>query len=117
MKLGDVLVQYRMEHNLSMREFAKLCNLSPAQIYFMERGANSAGESFTPKVKSLKKVASAMGITFGELVSVCDDTLVLGYDDDDMAISPEKQELIDLIVKATPQQLERLKKAFDLALS
>ena len=78
MKLGDVLISYRMEHNYSIREFAKICDLSPAQILFMERGTNSQGNPFVPKVKSLKKVAAGMGITFGELVAICDDNLVIG---------------------------------------
>ena len=116
MKLGDVLVQYRMEHNYSIREFAKICGLSPAQILFMERGTNSQGNPFVPKVKSLKKVADGMGITFGELVAICDDNLVIGWDDDDMTIPDEKMELINMILKATPSQVEKIKSVLALVM-
>lgn len=48
MNLCDNILQYRMEHNYSIREFAKLCGLSHVQLYFMERGLNSDGKPFTP---------------------------------------------------------------------
>ena len=112
MKLGDVIYTYRMEHKQSLREFATACGLSPSQIYFMERGLNSQGDKFTPKAKSLKKVAEGMGITMNELLSVCDD-MVMSWDDDDK-VSPEKQALIDRVLRMDSVQLDRLSKLLDI---
>ena len=118
MKLGDIIYNYRMEHNYSIREFARICELSHAQIYFMERGLNSQGEPFTPKVKSLKKLAAGMGISFNELLSVCDKDTIIGWDRDDIEIKvpPEKQEIIDKIILSTPEQFEKIKSIINLVM-
>lgn len=109
MKLGDIIYTYRQEHNLSMREFSKLCGLSHAQVYFMERGLNSHGEPFVPRLDSLDKVASAMGITLTELLSVVDDSMVvrLGKPDEN------RQSVIDKIILATPEQFSMIKSYVD----
>lgn len=115
MKLGDVIYSYRMEHGYSMRQFSNLCKMSPAQVYFMERGLNSQGDPFIPKAETLRKVASAMGITLNELISVCDDMTYISVNKEDM-IDPAKQELIDRILMATPEQLEKIKSIIDIVL-
>ena len=38
MDLKQYIEKYRQEHNLSIREFAKLCGLSHVQIIRMESG-------------------------------------------------------------------------------
>lgn len=115
MKLGQIIKEYRREHRCSLREFADQCGVSFAQIRLMERGLNSQGKPFVPTVKSMKAVAKGMGISLTALLENCDD-MVIEWDADDVAISPEKQELIDRILVATPDQLEKIKNIIDLVL-
>lgn len=68
MDLGWYIKQYRKEHNMSIREFAKLCGLSHVQIIRMETGKNSDGKQFTPSIKSLKAVAKGTGIGFDDIL-------------------------------------------------
>lgn len=111
MKLGDILLQYRQEHNLSMREFSKLCGLSPAQVYFMERGKNSHGDPFVPRLDSLDKVATTMGITLSELLSIMDDSMVVRIGRQD--IQGSRQSVIDKIIIATPEQFALIQSYVD----
>lgn len=116
MKLADVILSYRMEHNYSIRDFAKLCGISHVQIYFMERGLNSSGKPFVPTIPSLKKVASGMGITFNELVSVCDDLSEVAIDPDDKpSIPPENKTLMAWAASLPPEQAAAWCKAFGLS--
>lgn len=115
MNLCDNILQYRMEHNYSIREFAKLCGLSHVQLYFMERGLNSDGKPFTPTVPSLKKLANGMGITFNELVSICDDLTefhvpTIGKE----SLSPANRTLMAWAAELPPEQALAFCKAFNL---
>lgn len=111
MKLGEVIYGYRADHNLSMREFSRLCKLSPAQVYFMERGINSHGKPFIPTTDSLIKVAAAMGITLTELLSVCDDSMAIRMNEGQISLG--RQEVIDKIILATPEQFSQIKSFVD----
>ena len=118
MKLGTIIGMYRAEHNQSMREFAKICGLSPAQVYFMERGLNSKGEPFVPRPESLIKVAAGMGITYAELLAALDEGMKvrIAQVEEDISISPEKQTLIDKILMATPEQLSMIRSYVDFVI-
>ena len=73
MKLGEVIKMYREEHgNISQREFAKQCGLSSVIISNIERGVRQTGEVYVPKLDTVRKLASGMGITPEELIQ-CDD--------------------------------------------
>ncbi len=111
MKLGEVIYGYRADHNLSMREFSRLCKLSPAQVYFMERGTNSHGKPFIPTTDSLIKVAAAMGITLTELLSVCDDSMAIRMNEGQISLG--RQEVIEKIILATPEQFSQIKSFVD----
>lgn len=115
MNLGEYIAAYRREHNLSIREFAKLCKLSHVQIIRMETGLNSKGNPFIPTVKSLKAVADGTGITFGELLSYCDENMTVRVDKDDLEYKPpkERQDIIDKIILATPEQFALIQSYVD----
>jgi transcriptional regulator with XRE-family HTH domain len=104
MKLSDNILSYRMEHNYSIRDFAKICDLSHVQVYFMERGLNSDGKPFVPTIATLKKLATGMGITFNELVSISDDLTDVRLEPDDSALSPENRTLMAWAASLTPEQ-------------
>ena len=114
MDLSEAVKEYRKEHKYSLREFANLCGLSHVQIYRIERGSKTDGQPFEPKVKTLKKLAAGMGISFYEILMYCED-LVIRWDKDDMEYKPpiERQEIIDKIILATPEQFALIKSYVD----
>ena len=118
MKLGTIIRMYMDEHSYSMREFAKICDLSPAQISFIERGRNSQGDPFIPREETLIKLAAGMGITLGELLSALDeDTRVrVASSTVGVSMSPEKQAVIDKILMATPEQFSQIKVYVDFVM-
>lgn len=77
MKLGEIISEYRRSHNLSLRDFASVCDLSYTYIMFLERGVNpTTGKEINPNLLQLKKLASGMGITLHELLTKTDDIMV-----------------------------------------
>jgi transcriptional regulator with XRE-family HTH domain len=73
MKIAEKVRQYREEHNMSQREFAKLCGLSSVVISFLERGERSNGDPYIPRFETVRKIARGMGTTPEQLISECED--------------------------------------------
>ncbi len=115
MDLGWYIKQYRKEHNMSIREFAKLCGLSHVQIIRMETGKNSDGKQFTPSIKSLKAVAKGTGIGFDDILQYCEG-VVIRWDRDDVEYkgSPANRTLMAWAASLPPEQAETWCKAFGL---
>ena len=116
MDLGEYIATYRREHNLSIREFAKLCDLSHVQIIRMETGKNSNGNPFTPSIKSLKAVAKGMGVRFEDVLYHCQH-IELQYDDDDITfIVPDAEYIIGKVMSATPEQFSQIRSYVDFVI-
>ena len=115
MDLSEAVKQYRKEHRYSLREFADLCGLSHVQIYRIESGAKADGKPFEPKIKTLKKLASGMGISLDEIMRYCED-LIVHWDADDIAIDPVKQAIIDKILIASPEQISLIRSYVDFVI-
>ena len=115
MDLKEAIAAYRLEHNLSAREFAKLCGISHVQVLRLERGRGSDGKPLEPTIKTLRKLASGMGISLTEILYLCKD-MVVHWDKDDMAIDTAKQALIDKILMATPEQLSMIRSYVDFVM-
>lgn len=73
MRLKDIIIQYRTEHEMSQRKFAQKCGLSNSQISYIEKGVNSLGDPFVPTTDTLVKIASGIGISFNDLISMIED--------------------------------------------
>ena len=73
MKIGEVIKQYREERNLSQREFGRRCDLSNAQISWLEIGIGSNGKPVKPTFDTVRKVAKGMGISAEQLITQCED--------------------------------------------
>lgn len=68
MKLGDLIIKYRKENNLSQREFSRISGLSNSAISIIEKGINKqTGKPSEPDFSTYKKLADAMGISLQEL--------------------------------------------------
>lgn len=68
MKLSRILSNYRKQNKLSMREFAKRCNISNAYISLIENE-----ETKSPTFEMLNKLANGMQIDINELIRQMDD--------------------------------------------
>lgn len=74
MTIGELIKEYRAEHGLSQRQFAKRCDLSNGYIAMLERGENpSTGEPIKSTIPALKKIATGMGISLNMLFSTVED--------------------------------------------
>lgn len=71
MTLAEVVKQYRAEHDMSQRTFAKLAKMSNTSLKNIEDGVTIA-----PRVDSLKNIASAMGLTLAELFNNIDGSFL-----------------------------------------
>lgn len=100
MKLVELIIQYRISHDLSQRQFAQRCNLSNGYISMLERGVNpSTGKPITPTFPQLQKLASGMGISLMELFEQVDDMPIdlssQSFDDAKNAPTPKGERLGD----------------------
>lgn len=73
MKLSEIVRNYRLENDLSQREFAKRCNLSNSYISFIENECNpKTGRPMVPTIEQYKKMADGMNITVQRLFEMLD---------------------------------------------
>lgn len=74
MKLRELIKNYRREHSLTLRDFAAQCGMSHSYIAMLEDGKNSkTGQPMIPTLPTLRKIASAMGMSMNELINTADD--------------------------------------------
>lgn len=93
MKLRELVEKYRLENNLSQRQFAKQCGVSNGYISILEEGVNPrTNEPLVPTIATLKKISSAMGLSLHELMTMVDDMPIK------MADETEKTHLPDNIL-------------------
>lgn len=73
MTIGDVVRQYRQEHQISQRQFAYRCGLSNGYIAMLERNVNpTTGKPIVPGIIQVRSIAHAMGLTLDELIRMVD---------------------------------------------
>lgn len=78
MNLGEIIKQYRQEHDLSQRQFASRCSVSNGYISMIEDGKNPrTKEPILPSISMLKKVAFGMGMSLDDLLLVVDEFPVM----------------------------------------
>lgn len=83
MTLGEYVNAYCTEHNLSMREFAKMSGISHAYISMIVNGRTPRGNAPKPSIDKYEAIASAMGITLDQLLRAVDDNVKLSDAEDD----------------------------------
>lgn len=63
MLLGDIIKQYREEHQMSLQDFANLIGTSRSYIHMLEKNINpSTNKPINPSIETLKLLASAMNM-------------------------------------------------------
>lgn len=84
MTLGEVVKEFREEHGLSQRDFAKQCGMSNAYISMLESNRNTrTGLPVVPSLTAIRNVASAMGITLNDILEKMGDAPVSLTADDE----------------------------------
>ena len=74
MFLGDIIKQYRSEHDLSQRDFAKKCELSHTYIAALEKKVDSrSGKTIAPTVDAVKNISKGLNMPLQELLNILDD--------------------------------------------
>lgn len=113
MKLGDIVLKYRTDHDLSQRQFALMCGLSNGTISNLEKGVNpNSGKPITPSLDLVRKLASTMGLTLTELLVQADDMpIALAEEGGEIATFGEKLRAARKAKRLTQKQLALLIKA------
>ena len=75
MLLGEIIANYRKEHDLSQRQFSALCKgVSNGYISMIENNCNpSTGKPIVPSLDKLRIIANAMNMTLQDLLTLADD--------------------------------------------
>ena len=101
MTLGDVIKTYRMEHSLSMDEFAKRSGLSKGYISMLEKNRNpKTGKPIIPSILTYQSVAKAMSTSVDILMRTVDKEQLVSLEqspapasDDLPTVSPTGQKI------------------------
>lgn len=73
MTVGELIAQYREEHNISQRKFAYLCGLSNGYISMIERNLNpQTGKPPEISPDNMKAIARAMQMSMTDLARAVD---------------------------------------------
>ena len=73
MRLGEYVKQYREINGLSLRDFARLADMSHQYIGCLEKGVNNEGKPLSPTMTTYSKVAKAVGKSESELMALLVD--------------------------------------------
>lgn len=78
MTIGEIIKQYRIEHDLSMDAFSEKSGISKSYISLLEKNKHpKSGKPISPSVQSIKQVADAIGMDFDVLFSNIDGNVSL----------------------------------------
>lgn len=79
MTLGEIIKQYRKSRDISLRKFSELSGVSHSYIDSLEKNFDhSTKKSIAPGIETIKKVASAVGMTLEEIIACLDDEQLIG---------------------------------------
>lgn len=74
MELKQFINSYRIEHNLTMEQFAKSASLSKGYISMLEKGYNpQTRKKIIPSISALNNIAIATGTDLDTLLKTIDD--------------------------------------------
>lgn len=69
--LGDIIKKYRLDNDLSLREFSKKCGLSHTYIDKLEKGVDPRSQKpVEPTLDALEKISTAINLSLDELLTM-----------------------------------------------
>lgn len=93
MTLGDIIIEYRNKHEMSMREFSRKSGISVAYISMLERGFSGRKKPIIPSIKTISQVAKACDTDFDGIFNRLDSDYVIRTNQE---ISDEEYMLIEM---------------------
>ena len=112
MKLSEIVMAYRKEHGLSIRQFAQKCGLSHSAIANVENERNSMGNPYTPSFETLQHLALGMGLSVNDLIKSMDDADIYISEVDEMRDelkdNPDLRMLLSAAYDLKPEDIRKL---------
>lgn len=109
MILGEIIRQYRMEHGMSQRDFAKQCRMSNAYISMLENNRNTkTGLPVVPSLETIKTVADTMGITLTSMLEMLGDAPLSLDTQNTPAEKPERDKITNLFLSLSEENQKKL---------
>ena len=109
MELGELLIQYREQNNLSQREFARKCGLSHALISLIELNKRKS----TPDTETYKKLATGMGMTVQNLFLQLGDSAMVNLQVDRPIIINDSKLFRKLLLAMSPADYQTMMEIFE----
>lgn len=103
LNIGDKILKFRKNQNLSIRELAELANVTPSMLSQIERGLAN------PSVNSLKSIASALNVPIFTFFTseVVKEDLIVRSDNRKKVILPGSDDVIyEMLVPGVTDKLE-----------
>ena len=109
MTLGEIIRQYRMEHGMSQRDFAKQCGMSNAYISMLENNRNTkTGLPVVPSLETIKTAADTMGVTLTSMLEMLGDAPLSLDTQNAPAEEPERDKITKLFLSLTEENQKKL---------
>ncbi len=114
MRLGDIIREYRIRHDMSMGDFARKSGISKPYISMLESNKNSRdGKSIVPSITTLQKVSHAVNVSLNDLLRMLDgnqniDLKPSALDDEQIALLTGYDLLNDSGKKIIKEMMEQL---------
>ena len=95
MLLGDIIKQYREEHQMSLQDFANLIGTSRSYIHMLEKNVNpSTNKPINPSIETLKLLANAMNMDLDFLLKQLDSEQQIYLNEEEYKKQFEKTDIL-----------------------
>ena len=103
MLLGDIIKQYREEHQMSLQDFANLIGTSRSYIHMLEKNVNpSTNKPINPSIETLKLLANAMNMDLDFLLKQLDSEQQIYLNEEEYKKQFEKTDVLGNPVASIP---------------
>ena len=98
LKIGKKISEYRRIHNLTIKEFSELTNLSSALLSQLERGMGN------PSLSALQSIASALNVSLSSLFEedITNESLILRKEDRKTIYNPDQKHVLYDVLTPSP---------------
>ena len=116
MTLGDIIKDYRIEHELSMDRFAEISGLSKSYISMLERNRDPRGNEIKPSIEVIDKVANAVKKPFEEVFNMLDNNVTVTVNSTKKAVDTFISDEITSLIEAYEKADDEVKRLIRYAL-
>lgn len=103
MKLGQIIKNYRKDHEMSMDKFSEISGISKSYISLLEKDRHpKTGNPITPSISFIKQAADAMNMDFNVLFSMIEGDVALNDAVINEPLSAHELDIISAYRNASP---------------